>query len=80
MFMGATIEKILLEVQELSNTSKAILADKIIELIDKDKIDEIEKMQILEVKRRISEVNSGSVQLIDGETALRRARSVLNEI
>lgn len=78
--MPAAIEKILSQVKELPNDTKVLLAEKIIEIIDRDKNFDIEKAQLVEVKKRRDDILSGVVIPINGEIALQKARSIINEI
>lgn len=76
--MPVTIEKILSEIEDMPNSSKAVLAEKIIEILDRDS--DFEKEQLIEIKKRRSDLLSGKVVPVEGEIALQKARSVINEL
>ena len=75
--MTQAVTQILAEIERLSPPDRADLADCIIEtLVDKTP-PEIERAQIDEVRRRIAQVESGTVRLIPGEQALDQVRRLV---
>ena len=75
--MTQAVAQILAEIERLSPPDRADLADCIIEtLVDKTP-PEIERAQIDEVRRRIAQVESGTVRLIPGEQALDQVRRLV---
>jgi len=75
--MTQAVAQILAEIERLSAPDRADLADCLVEtLIDKTP-PEVERAQIDEVRRRIAQVESGTVRLIPGEQALDQVRRLV---
>jgi hypothetical protein len=75
--MTQAVAQILAEIERLSAPDRADLADCLVEtLIDKTPT-EVERAQIDEVRRRIAQVESGTVRLIPGEEALDQVRRLV---
>lgn len=77
--MTSVAEKVLLDALALPVEVRADLTDRLIASLEQGVPPEIERAQISEVRRRITQVQSGVVQLIPGEEALARIRSILTK-
>lgn len=75
--MTRAIAHLLEEVEQLSSTERAELADCIVGIIARDIPPQIATAQIIEVRRRIAQVVSGEVALIPGEEALESVRRIV---
>jgi hypothetical protein len=65
------------EEQQLPAAYRAVLAEKIVESIEADIPESIEKAHLEEIKRRQLEVDSGSIYFIDGDNAMHSIRARL---
>ncbi len=65
------------EAQQLPSAYRSALAEKIVESIEADIPDEIEKSHLDEISRRQLEVASGIVSFIDGDEVMQAVRSRL---
>ena len=74
--MPLTLEQLAEEAMRLPVTSRALLADKIVESLDFSEPDEIQKSWAAESIRRRDEVRSGQVEPIPGEQVLAEVRRV----
>ncbi len=72
-----TIEQIEIEALTLPSEERARLADRLVESLDTDELNRIDRLWTCEAKRRRDEVRSGSVQTIPGGEALARVRRSL---
>ena len=72
--MPLTLEQLAEEAMRLPVTSRALLADKIVESLDFSEPDEIQKAWAAESVRRRDEVRSGNVQPVPGEQVLAEVR------
>lgn len=75
--MPLTIEQLEQEAMQLPASSRARLADKLVESLDSAEIDEIQKLWTAEALRRRDEVRSGRVKPIPGEEVLAEARRIV---
>jgi putative addiction module component (TIGR02574 family) len=75
--MTQAVVRILQEVEHLSAPERADLADHLVETLTAAMPPEIERAQLDEVKRRISEVDAGTVDLIGGDQALAEVRRLV---
>ena len=75
--MTQAVAHILAEVEQLSPPERAELADRLVETLAHSIPPEIERAQIEEVRRRITQVESGEVTLIPGEQALDQVRRLV---
>jgi hypothetical protein len=75
--MTQAVAQILHEVEQLSISERAELADCLVESLVRKIPSKIEQAQIEEVRRRISQVDSGDVGLIPGEQALQQVRRLV---
>ena len=65
------------EAQQLPSAYRSALAEKIVESIEADIPEEIEKSHLDEISRRQLEVASGVVSFIDGDEVMQAVRSRL---
>ena len=72
--MPLTIDQLEREALRLSATSRALLAEKLVESLDEAELDQIQKRWVAEALRRRDEVRSGRVKPIPGEQVLDEAR------
>ena len=72
--MNLTVEQIAEEVQALPREAKALLADRLVELLDPTDDGPIQAAWSVEATRRRDEVRSGEVKTIPGEEGLARVR------
>lgn len=75
--MTQAVAQILAEVEQLSPSERAELADRLVETLAQDIPPEVERAQVEEVRRRIAQVESGKVALIPGEQALEQVRRLV---
>ena len=73
----ATSEKIFRDAMALPPEARAELTERLIESLAQDVSPEITHLQLAEVRRRIAQVESGEVELVPGDEALARVRSLL---
>ncbi len=73
--MGAfTLEKVRSEALSLSESERAELAHSLVASLDGPADPDVEQAWDVEIQRRLSEVDAGTVQLIDREEFRRRMR------
>jgi putative addiction module component (TIGR02574 family) len=72
--MPLTIDQLEREAMQLSATSRALLAEKLVESLDEAELDQIQKRWVVEALRRRDEVRSSRVKPIPGEQVLDEAR------
>ena len=75
--MATTLEQILEEALGLPDDSKLALAERLVQIVGGHVPPEIEACQLAEVQRRIEEVRTGRIDLIDGNAALTKVREAL---
>lgn len=66
------------EAEQLSAPERAELADRIVESLAYEISPELQQAQINEVRRRIYELEAGTVGLVAGSEALAQVRQLLN--
>ena len=64
------------EALKLTPEERVLLADHLLASVGKD--DQIEAAWAVEIERRLSEVESGRVELVPAEEAIKRARQALS--
>lgn len=62
---------------KLPADSKALLADKLVESLDLEEPDEIQRLWSAEAIRRRDEIRSGTVQAVPGEEVLEEVRRLV---
>ncbi len=72
-----SLEQLTEELLSLPSTSRALLADKLVESLEFDTDPTIQEAWVNQAKQRRDEVRNGSVQPIDGEEALEQVRRLL---
>lgn len=75
--MSLTFEKITEEAMQLPAASRALLADKLVESLQSEGLDEIQRLWSAEAIRRRDEVRSGQVQAIPGKGVLEEVRRLV---
>ncbi|GAP97725.1 addiction module protein [Leptolyngbya sp. NIES-2104] len=73
-----SIEQLTEEVLSLPSTSRALLAEKLVESLEFDTDSAIQATWTTEAKRRRDEVRTGEIQPSPGEEALAQVRQLLN--
>ncbi|HEY2952773.1 MAG TPA: addiction module protein [Verrucomicrobiae bacterium] len=68
--MSLTIDQLTEEAMQLPSSSRALLAERLVESLDATEMDEMQKLWATEAVRRRDEVRSGQVQAIPGEQVL----------
>lgn len=77
--MPNSLDKIIEEALRLSDESKAILAERIVEYLGKHITPDMETIHLDTVKRRRDEMRKGLVKPIDGQDAAARALRIINK-
>ena len=75
--MTEAVARIIAEIQRLSRPDRADLADNLVETLLEGIPPEVERAQLDELRRRIAEVESGTVRLIPGELGLAEVRRLV---
>lgn len=75
--MALTFDQLTEEAMQLSATSRVLLADKLVESLESEELDEIQRLWIVEAIRRRDEVRSGKVQPVPGEQVLDEVRRLV---
>ena len=75
--MAMPLEKLEKEIRSLSNREKAALAYRLIEALDGDPDEDVERLWIEEAQRRYEAFRSGNLKAVPGEEVMRRARARL---
>ena len=75
--MPLTIDQITTEAMQLSVSSRAELAEKLVESLDFSEDDDLQRIWAVEAIRRRDDVRSGRVQTIPGEQVLAEVRQML---
>src|SRR2546428_12730176 len=70
--MSLTLEQITEEAMQLPATSRALLADKLVESLESEDLDEIQRLWSAEAIRRRDEVRSGQVRPVSGRESWKR--------
>ena len=75
--MPLTLEQLAEEAMQLPVTSRALLADKIVESLDFAEADEIRRVWAEESVRRRDEIRSGKVKPLPGEQVVAEVRRLV---
>jgi putative addiction module component (TIGR02574 family) len=75
--MPRTLEQLAEEAMQLPASSRALLAERIVESLDAAERDEVERAWATEAVRRRDEVRSGRVQPLPGEQVLAEVRNAV---
>lgn len=79
MQMTLAVAEILKEVDQLSVSEKAELADFLAERLGNEIPSDIEQTHLDAVRRRVAEVEAGQVELIPGSVALAQIRQAISQ-
>lgn len=75
--MPLTLDQLAEEAMQLPASSRALLAERMVESLDAGERDEVERAWAAEAVRRRDEVRSGRVQPIPGEQVLAEVRTAV---
>jgi len=75
--MSLTLDQITDEAMQLPAESRVLLADKLVESLDSEELDEIRRLWAAEAIRRRDEIRSGRVKAIPGEQVLDEVRRLV---
>ncbi len=75
--MALTLEQLTEEAMRLPVASRILLADKLVESLDFEELDEIQRLWTAEAIRRRDEIRSGQVQALPGEEVLDEVRRLV---
>jgi putative addiction module component (TIGR02574 family) len=75
--MPRTLEQLAEEAMQLPASSRALLAERMVESLDAAERDEVERAWATEAVRRRDEVRSGRVQPLPGEQVLAEVRNAV---
>ena len=75
--MSMTIEQLAEQALTLPGESRARLADLLVESLNADDLTQVDRLWLVEAKRRRDEVRAGNVETIPGDEALRSVRDSL---
>lgn len=75
--MTRNLARILDEAEQLSVAEREELADRLVESLVRDVPAEMQRAHVVEVRRRIAEVEAGQVSLVSGGEAMRRVRELV---
>jgi putative addiction module component (TIGR02574 family) len=75
--MPLTFDQLTEEAMQLPATSRVLLADKLVESLESEELDEIQRLWAAEAIRRRDEVRSGKVQAVPGEQVLDEVRRLV---
>jgi putative addiction module component (TIGR02574 family) len=75
--MTQAVVAILQEVEHLSASEQAELADQLVQKLGARIAPEVEEAQLSEVRRRIAQIDSGDVALVPGDQALDQVRRLV---
>ena len=75
--MSLTLDQITEEAMKLPAESKALLADKLVESLESEELDEIQRLWSAEAIRRRDEIRSGQVQPVPGKQVIEEVRRLV---
>jgi len=75
--MPLTIDELTKEALRLPSSSRALLAERMVQSLDAAETDEIQKLWAAEAVRRRDEIRSGRIQPIPGEQVLAEVRRLV---
>jgi len=75
--MSLTIDQLTEEAMQLPSSSRALLAERLVESLSAAEVDAVQKLWAAEAVRRRDDVRSGRVQTIPGEQVLAEVRSLV---
>lgn len=74
-----SVEELMKEALSLPSASRALLAEKLVESLEGDVDESLQKLWTTEAKKRRDEIRSGEVKPISGEEALVEVRRLLDK-
>ncbi len=74
-----SVEELMKEALSLPSASRALLAEKLVESLEGDVDESLQKFWTTEAKKRRDEIRSGEVKPISGEEALVEVRRLLDK-
>lgn len=74
-----SVEELMKEALSLPSASRALLAEKLVESLEGDVDESLQKLWTTEAKKRRDEIRSGEVKPISGEKALVEVRRLLDK-
>ena len=77
--MPMTVEQLAAEAMHLPTEARAQLADQLVESLDADELNRLDRLWSTEARRRLDEIIAGKIETIPGEEALAHARRVASE-
>ena len=75
--MPLTFDQLTEEAMQLPVASRILLAEKLVESLDSEEPDEIQRLWIAEAIQRRDEIRSGKVQAVPGEQVLDEVRRLV---
>ena len=75
--MATTVEQLAEQAMGLPGESRAELADRLVASLDAEELGRIDRLWLVEAKRRRDEVRAGQVETIPGEVARRKVRDAI---
>ena len=76
--MSEAVAEILEKTEKLTAAEREELADRLVERLVRDIPPEVQRAQMIEVRRRVAQLQSGEVSLVPGEEALARVRRLVS--
>ncbi len=77
--LNSTVESVATEARGLPSEGRALLVERLRHSRAGDSDPAVERANLAEVRRRREAVRNGAMKLIEGDEALRRARTALGE-
>jgi hypothetical protein len=75
--MAATVEQLAEEAMGLPGESRAELADRLVASLEAEELGRIDRLWLVEAKRRRDEVRAGKVETIPGDVARKKVRDAI---
>jgi len=76
--MATTLEQLAEQAMGLPGESRAELADRLVASLDAEQLGRIDRLWLVEAKRRRDEVRAGKVETIAGDVARRKVRDAIS--
>ena len=75
--MPLTFDELAAEAMQLPITARILLADKLVESVESEEVEEIQRLWSAEAIRRRDEVRSGQIEAVPGEQVLDEVRRLV---
>ena len=75
--MATTVDQLAEQAMGLPGESRAELADRLVASLDAEELSRIDRLWLVEAKRRRDEVRTGAVETIPGDVARRKVRDAV---